>query len=192
MGSSGALPVTAAMAVGMAGNLLTTGEETFLRDALGSATLSTTSGILRLSYWTARKTESSTQVRVYTGGTAAGATPTVCRMGVYSLDPATGNGTLAAAIANDTTLFAAGTTAYTRSLTSTFSKVAGTRYAFGLLVVTGATAPTMVGEVVGSTAEFAVAPPMSASLPGQSDLPASFTAGSLSTSSSRIYAAILP
>lgn len=178
----------------MAQNLLTTGEETLSREMADStAVSSSTSGSLRLTYFTARKSETITQVRLYSGGTAAGATPTLCRIGLYTV---AANGSLTALVAsttNDTALFAAANTAYTKSWSSSYAKVAGQRYALGVLVVSGAAMPTFLGRVLGSAAEAStIAPILSASVSGQSDLPASVALGSLGTSGNRIYAALLP
>jgi hypothetical protein len=174
---------------------LTTGEEAFHRDLAVLNSLAVGTGDLRLSFFTARKSETTTQVRVVTGGTAAGATPTVCRIGLYEV-AANGNGTLVASTTNDTTLFAATNTAYTKAWSSSYAKVAGKRYAVGICVVTGATAPQFCGTGFGSGGAGSepanVAPRLSGSLSGQSDLPSSFTEGALGPSARRIYAAILP
>lgn len=172
-------------------NLLTVGEENMLREFINTATVSQTSGVMRLTYFTARKTETTTQVRVLSGGTAAGATPTLCRIGLYSIDAA-GAGTLVAATASDTTLFAGANLAYTRAWAAPYNKVAGQRYAIGTLVVTAATAPTLCGHSVSNSAEAQVAPAIAAALTAQADLPASYAAGSLTSSSLRPYAALLP
>jgi hypothetical protein len=174
-------------------NLLVVGEETLARDLASSQTIAIGSGELRLTYFTARKTETTAQVRVVTGGTAAAATPTLCRIGLYRI-AADGAGTLIAAIANDTALFAATSTAYTRSWIAGVAKTVGQRYAVGTLIVTGAATPTFVGvNTAGSvSSEATVAPRLSATLAGQADLPASFTDAALSTGARRYYAAILP
>jgi hypothetical protein len=175
----------------LSANLLTTGEETCPRELINSSSLSTTSGILRLTYWTARKTESITQVKTYSGGTAAGATPTLVRIGVYSIDSA-GAGSLVASTVSDTSLYAGTVTPYTKSFSATFNKTAGARYALGVLVVTGATAPTVAGNGLAISTEALIAPYESALLSGQTDLPNSFAQGSLSASGNRVYAALLP
>ncbi|GAA0494815.1 hypothetical protein Ade02nite_19680 [Paractinoplanes deccanensis] len=175
-------------------NLLTVGEETIARDMAISGGMITNTQVLRLTHFTARKSESTTQVRMISGGTAAAATPTLVRMGLYLVD-GNGDGTLVASTANDTSLFAATNTAYTRSWTAPYAKVAGQRYALGVLVVTAATAPQLVGNSiagVGAAAEPSVAPRLSGSLAGQADLPASFTAASLAATGQRFYGVLLP
>jgi len=173
-------------------DLLTTGQETFSKRLAQSTTGTTmTTQILRLSYFTARKTETSTQVRVLSGGTAAGATPSLARIGLYTI-AANGDGTLAASITSDTALFAATSTAYTRSWSSSIGMVAGNRYALGVLVVTAATAPVLLSNVVGVASEAGVAPIVGGTISAQTDLPSSFLSGSVSASSSCVYGAILP
>jgi hypothetical protein len=172
-------------------SLLTSGEETMLRDCIASSGVSATTGNLRLSYFQARKTETTTQVRISTGGTAAAATPTLCRIGLYSI-AASGDGTLVASTVNDTTLFAAVNTAYLRSWSSSYAKSAGLWYALGVLVVSGAATPTFLGTTAVTPSELAISPRLTGNIGSQADLPSSFTAGSLTTTGSRIYAAILP
>lgn len=171
--------------------LVESGEETVRRDNVTSGALATGSGTLRLTYFKARKTEQTTQVRLLSGSTAAGATPTLVRAGIYSIDT-NGDGTLIGAIANDTALLAATSTGYTRSWTTPFTKTAGTTYAVALIVVTGAATPTLAGAAVTSAADMALAPRLSAALASQTDLPASFTAAGLTTSITRFYALVLP
>jgi hypothetical protein len=177
---------------GYQGGFLTTGQEVFHRH-LASNTTSTTMAnqVLRLSFFVARKTETSTQVRVLSGGTAAGATPTLARIGLYTI-ASNGDGTLAASITSDTTLFAGTNTAYTRSWSSSIGMVAGNRYALGILVVTGATAPTVLSTIIGVPSESGVAPILGGTISAQTDLPASFLSGGVSASSSCPYGVILP
>lgn len=172
-------------------NLLTVGEETYGRDLSSNAGNTAITGALRLSYFTARKTETTTQCRFISGTTAAGATPTLVRYGLY-LIAANGDGTLVASTPNDTSLFAGTLTPYPKSWLVAYNKVAGRRYAAGVLVVTAAASPTLVGVAIQGTAEAATAPRICGSLAGQSDLPNSFTDASLTAIGARFYAAILP
>lgn len=168
---------------------LTSGEEVFSRDFATNGTNATTSNTLRLSYFTARKSENTTGVRVLSGGTAAGATPTLCKIALF-LIAANGDGTLVASTASDTSLFAATNTAYPKSWAASYAKVSGQRYALGVLVVTAATAPTLTGLAPTSTAEMSLAPRLTGSIAAQSDMPSSFTAGSVASSFSRFYGAV--
>lgn len=175
------------------GNLLTTGQATIARDLVQSAAVGSTAGTLRLTYFTARRSETVTQVRVWSGSTAAAATPTLVRIGLYSV-AANGDVTLVASTASDTALFAATHTSYTKAFSASYDLVKGQRYAVGILVVTGAAAPTYHGATVfpGSGAEATAAPRLAASVGSQTDLPASVVSGSLSNSGNRIYSVLLP
>lgn len=175
-------------------NQLEVGEEVFPRElASSTGAVVPSSGQLRMTNFSARKSETTTQVRVYSGATAAAATPTLCRIGMYLLD-SSGDGTLVAATDNDTTLFASTLTAYTRSWATPYAKVAGQRYAIGVLVVSATTMPSLHGHPLGalSGSEVGVAPALGGMLTGQADLPASFTAGSLIGNGQRPYLVVLP
>lgn len=172
-------------------NKLAAGQSTLPRSFINTNVSFLGSSNLRLSYFTAVKSETSTQVRIISGSTAAAATPTLVRFGLYSV-AANGDGTLVAATTNDTSLLAATATAYTKAWASPYNVVAGTRYAFGVLVVSGATMPLLVGSGINDATEVAIAPRITGAIGGQADLPASFLAGSVGLSGSRIYAAILP
>jgi hypothetical protein len=173
------------------GQMLTSGEENMPREsiAVSSVALSTTN--LILTYFTARKTETCNNIKSVCGGVAAAATPTLCRMGVYSV-AANGDLTLVAACASDTAMWATINTIYTRALTSAFSKVAGQRYATGLLVVTAATAPQVFGTSAGFSTISAGAPRISGYVAAQADLPANVAAGSISNTALRPYVEVLP
>lgn len=170
---------------------LTLGETTIPRETAASA-VTMTSGTLRLCYFTALKTETIATIRAVCAGTAAGATPTLVRYGVYSVDPGTGDLTLIASTVNDTALFAANNTQYPKALSATWDKVAGTRYAIGLLVVTAAAAPTIDGAAFsGGSAEMGAGPRISGNKTGETDLPATITDASLTNTTSMIYAAAI-
>jgi hypothetical protein len=160
------------------------------KDAFGAAS----SGALLLTYFTAQRTESITQIRTYLGGTPAGATPTLCRFGIWSVasadDALTG---LVASTPNDTALFNSANAAHTKSFSATFSKVAGTRYAVGVLVVSGAAIPTFLGcGVNSSTLDIVAVPRLSATVASQTDLPSTVAAGSLAASSRLVQFRLLP
>lgn len=156
--------------------------------AVNTATLSG-SGQLYLNYWTADKTELITNLAQVTASTAAGATPTLCRTGIYGV-ASDGSLTLVASIANDTTLWAAASTLYTRALTTPWQKVAGVRYATALLIVTGAAVPTFVGmqhvASIPSGNVLLAAPTKAAKVTGQTDLPATIAVGSLTAATARV------
>jgi hypothetical protein len=169
---------------------LTTGESTLLRRQCNAANVPSGTGNCRFTFFTARKTETVTQIRTISGSTAA-VTSTLCRVGIYSVD-GSGNLTLIASTANDTALWAATNTAYTKSLSDSFSKVRGTRYAVGLIFV-GTTAPTFVGINTGfASSEFGIGPRLGALTGSNADLPATVAVGSLTDTSTQSYTVLLP
>jgi hypothetical protein len=162
----------------------TSGETTTPRLTLGLAPGTPVSQTLYLTFFKAKKTETCTNIRTYSA-TAATATPTVCQLAIFSED-GSGNLTQIAIITNDTTLWAGGSVGYTRSWVTPWSKVAGVRYALGLLVVSGVTLPTLYGltfpnaAIVGTI--MATAPRAYAVVPSQATMPSSVLASSFAAS----------
>lgn len=174
---------------------LASGVSTIPRRMNSSAAAATlASGGMRLTYFTPPASFTSSQVRMLGGGTAAGATPTLVRAGLYSI-AGDGAATLVASTASDTALFAAANTVYTKSWSAPVALAGGNRYALGILCVTAAVAPTLVGSVLGNASastEAAIAPRLSGSLNSQTDLPESFADASLVTHAGLFYVAVLP
>lgn len=163
------------------------GQETLPRWAATNSTgVTMSTGVLRLSYFTARRTATVTALRLNSGTTAAGATPTLARYGLYSVD-SSGNLTLMSAITSDTSIFSVALTTYTRSLAASQTVVAGQRYAIGAIVVTTATAPTIMGALAATGNENAISPQLCGTLTGQTDLPSSITAASVAQTQSVFY-----
>lgn len=175
--------------VGLVGDFLDTGEETVTRDTCGVGTGLGNSN-LHLTYFTARKTETTTQVRTY-NTTAAGATPTLSRVGLYLAD-SSGNGTLVAATASDTSFWTAANSNAIRAWTVPYAKIAGQRYAVGILCVTAAALPSLLCTTVLATPETLMSPLISGRIASQADLPATFTAASLVSQNARYFTAVLP
>jgi len=174
-------------------NALAVGEEVYTRERADASTVSMLTQALRLTYFTARKAQTTTKVRVRSGTTAAGATPTLCRIGLYLID-GVGDGTRVASILNDTALFNLASTGFTRDWSVPYLMVVGQRYALGILVVTTAALPTIAGYTYGTAMdeEGAMTPRLTGRLSTQTDLPASFVDTSLIASVSRYYGVILP
>ncbi len=170
---------------------LFSGEAVFSREEIASSGVGVGTGSLRLTYFTAGKTETISQVRLHTGSTAAGATPTICRIAVYLVDDATQNLTLVASTANDTTLFSVATNEYVKAFSAPFTKYKGNRYAIGVLVVTAFTLPNFCGQNSIPAAETSKAPRITG-YSAQADIVASITDASLTAGASRIYFALLP
>jgi hypothetical protein len=167
-------------------NQLAAGEETYPR-LLGTSGQSLTSQQLRLTFFTARATGSTTGVRLYSGSVNSSGL-TLARIGLYSVNATTGAGTLVASTASDTTLFNSATTKYTKSWSVAFTKVAGNRYALGVLVV--GTTPGSVYAYTAPPDECAFAPRTGGALAAQADLPGSFTDAGLAISGFMPYAAL--
>lgn len=125
------------------GNGLPNGDLAFPREI---AILDTpyNTGWLALSFVTATRTRQISKLLAWTGLTAAAATPTLCKMALFSAD-ASNNLTLISATANDPTLFTTISTAYTPALLTPSTVSRGSRYAIGLLVVSAAATPSFVG-----------------------------------------------
>jgi len=150
---------------------------------VGGGAYTLTSGVLRLGYFTARRSEVVKALRLWPGSTAAGATPTLLRWGVYEV-AANGDLTLVAAIDNNAAGFASvtsGAGTYKKATLADWNKVRGQRYAAAVLCVTTATAPTIMGNPVGASNGVLndLAPKMAGTVTGQSDLPASLAAASV-------------
>lgn len=162
-------------------NDLDVGEIVPRRTAINSGVV-VASGVLYLAYFTADKSETIATLTAATSTVAAAATPTLCRMGLYSVS-STGDLTLVASTPNDTTLFAATSTSYAKALSVPYAKVAGQRYAVGMIVVSSAAMPTFAGSQMTATNWMNVLvrlnPAIAGRLLGQTDLPATVLVASL-------------
>jgi len=178
-------------ALALAGDRLTTGVEVTQRDRF-STTITPSSGTLRLTFFTSSKTLDVASLRTLTRGTA-GASLTVAKQALFSVDE-NDDSTLMAATANSLAAFTANTRV-TQALTASKRVVRGRRYAHAVLFV-GTTPPNIIGTVVtaGSafTAECGEPPRYAGTLAGQSDIPSSVTAASLTNSAQRHYGALIP
>lgn len=153
---------------------LTKGDATMDRSTGGSVT-NIIASRLTLSYFTAKRSYTATKVMAVVNG-AAGATPTLCRFGIYSFPVDDDNGVLVAATANDTAMFSV-SGVIQPNFTVPVDIVAGGRYAVGLLVVTAAAVPSVLGagNTTGVLNGKANGNPAVCSFrSGESDLPSSF------------------
>jgi hypothetical protein len=174
------------------------GETTIDRMQITSGAIGWSSGALMLSYFTARKTESIATLGFLCGSSAA-SSPTLIRAAVYSVsNPATGAlAAQLAATASDTALFAVANERYTKALSTAWAKVAGTRYAIGVLQVSAGSF-NLSGKLggasatVGSAAIYALSPVVAKRVTGLTDLPADPTAVTLASYGGRIYAEAIP
>lgn len=182
--------------VGLAPNLgspLASGEATFDRRFSAALSAASVSGVLELTYFVATKTETINTLALYCAGIIAG-TPTLIRYGVYSV-ASNGDLTLVASTASDTALFAVASTRYPKALSAPWSKVAGTLYAVGELVL-ATTVPSVYGMTTGASNVlsdiFALEPRLSGSRNGQTDLPSSITSGNVVQSRKAPYVEMIP
>lgn len=157
------------------------------------------SGVVAVTTFEALKSETITRIRTFSGSTAAGATPTMCKVGVYSVAD-NGDLTKLAETANNTGLWAATHTAYTENLLTSFEKVAGRRYAVAMVIVTAATIPThMTGMNVAvvsagyDSGMIGELPKLAGRVSGQTDLPATIANASVAaTPFGSFHALLLP
>ena len=132
-----------------------------------------------ISFFTPLVSKTVTQIAMHSQTAASGVT--FARMGLYTYNEATNALTLVARTDNDTTLFTAANTGYTRSLSATggyptsYNIVAGTRYGLAF-AFSATTVGTQSGKLVtGAASTGALFPRTSGALAGYSDLPASGT-----------------
>lgn len=143
-------------------------------------------GLLYLTGFVPQVSFTASKIRTYVPG--AGNTTTSCWLGIYSIVPSTGAGTLIAITANDITISVAGL--HTTNLVTPVALVAGNAYMYANLGVGGTYTPAS-----GPSTNLGIAgwsnPRIAAFLSGQSTMPASFTLGSLTVTSTPVYAEIL-
>lgn len=152
------------------------------KDQITTNQLALTTQLLRLAFFDCVKTMTVTQIRTWTGAQAAGATPTICKMALF--DVAASDGALSGGLVttNDTAMWNALNTTYTKNLPSSKVLVAGNRYACGALCVTGAVVPQVIGR--GPTfylgfAEHLVNPFSHGLVSAQTDIATSYSAASI-------------
>ena len=165
-------------------------QATMDRNSVSSNSVGTSSGTLRLAYFTADRALVATKVRVNTGSAAAAATPTLCRIGVYR-ENADGSLTLLQSTANDTGLWAAIGSRYTRDLLGSVTLAQGARYAIGILIVTGGTTPNFTGQSALHADEINEAPRTAGVASSFTDLPSSVAAGSIAGTTSHVYGVLV-
>jgi hypothetical protein len=183
----GATGNIAALTAAAARNLLTSagpvhtdvdiGEANAPRLIANSAVSALNSGAVYVVYFTAQKTEAVASIRISTGATAAAATPSLVKFGFYSVASPYGVAadlTLLGVTANDTSIFASVNTSYTRALVTPTTKTAGQRYAIGVLVVSAAATPTLLGLSLNS-AEAGNDMVLCATIAGQTDITGDIT-----------------
>ena len=142
------------------------------------------SGGLIVSYWTAATTQTAGHIITYTAGTAmTNANATLARIAVFAVNAATGALTSQLAITADlhTTLYGTTYAAYNSAFGATWSQVAGTMYAVGILVVCSSGLPVISGCTPSALNLVPASgiPPLFGYVTAQASMPASVVAGSL-------------
>jgi hypothetical protein len=156
---------------------------------IGNFTGTPSSATTYFTFFTPRITHSITSISVVSALTQTTGQSLV-RFGLYTVD-GSGNATLVARTASDTTIFSAVNTVYTRAFNTTggypssYTCVAGTRYAIGVVIV--AATPGTVYTAFNSipSALSTLSPRMTGLVAATSDLPT--TASSYSTSTVGIW-----
>jgi hypothetical protein len=170
------------------GEVLTSGEAIFYRRWATNDITMTTQTVF-ISYWVAASNGSSDHFETVTGGTAATAI-TYANMGIYTID-ASGNLTLAASTGDvHASVWGSTFTGYNVALTTKFTRVAGVRYAAGILAV-GAGVPALSGSS-GNGTYYGLAPVLGATVTGQATLPASIVIGNISSNFQAVEAVLTP
>lgn len=152
---------------------------------IGNFTGTPSSGSTYFTFFTPRTTTSVSSITIASASTQTTGQSLV-RFGLYTVD-GSGNATLVARTASDTTIFSAVNTVYTRSFNTTggyaasYTLTAGTRYAIGVVVV-AATVGTVYTAFNSIPATLStLAPRMTGLVAATADLPASATTYSTST-----------
>ncbi len=124
-------------------------------------------------------------IRMVTDSVAASGT-TYAAFGLYSVNASNGAMTLLASTSNTAAIFNATYTGFTETLSASYTLVAGTSYAFAVLIVGSSQSPTIYGAYLGALG--GASPVLSYTLAGQSTLPSSVTGGSASSANHLGYA----
>jgi hypothetical protein len=174
--------------------LLPNGEMTMERNGgLNTNQAGANDQMMKLTYFTAARSETISKVRVAVGAVASAGTPTRAQMAVWEADDAGALTLLVASTPNDnTTLFGGSTNSIrTKSFSAPFNKVRGRRYACGLLMVTASTAPQFLGASYSSVAGLSGLDQRSGGQYATSTLPATVVAGSVADTTSVVHFELL-
>ena len=139
------------------------------------------------------QTQLVSNIQLLVGATAAAATPTVIRFGIYTISGTTA--TLAISTPNDTTLLAATNALSGRAVSTPGTINRGQDYFLGAIVVTGAAAPVMAGRAAATPIATATVQDtlfgsglrQAGTIAAQADLPASFTTTNLVATATSIW-----
>lgn len=179
----------------LAASVLTTGFSNQKRGLGISSQQVLGSGGVYLTFFRAPKSETVANIKMVSGTTAAGATPTLVKYALFSV-AANGDITRIGITASDTGIFAAASTAYTRALLAGAAVVAGSIYASAMLCVTAAAAPSVIstpGVSAGSSGALGlISPKLCGIVLAQADIAASYTNAQITQATPRYYAELTP
>jgi hypothetical protein len=160
------------------------------RTGMGSVAATGMSGTVALTFFRACRTQVLSRWDMATCSTPFGATPTLIRGGLYTLDSLS-NLTLAASSANDTTLGTVANTKFGKAFSTALEVYFGLWYAYAFLWVSAAAAPTLLGpaSAAGSThVALDTDPRVNGVFAGQSDLPAAITVAQVAAANTMFWA----
>lgn len=161
--------------------------ESFSRTFITTTSITPITGQLHLTYFRCRVQLPISNVVIARTGTAPSVTPTLCRIGLYSVDSSSGDLTLVGSTANDTALFNGTNTTTTKALQATVTSIPGQLYALGLLCVQpSGTLPTFAGHNIAQVVST-VNPRLMGGLGSQTDLPATILGTDVVQVNQRIY-----
>ena len=162
------------------------GESVYPRVAPAANGAAATTQSLRLVGMLCKRTEPISNIAFSTGTTAAGATPTLVRYGLWERSPLRESYSLVASTVSDLTLLVAANTRYPKATSAPYTKQQGQEYLVGCLVVSAAAMPTFqqysTAIYTGFAAQLLLPPVRTAQLAAQADLPAIITVSALTIS----------
>ena len=147
--------------------------------------------VLYLSYVTSPKVFTAANHAMYSSATAAAATPTTVKFGLFTV-AANGDLTRVAITANQTSTFVVPNTRYPWPYLASVGIVPGQVYASGWLIDSAVAMPTVIGPtaLTPTATAWSQAPKLNGVITAQTDIAATYTAGQVAASALRHYAEI--
>jgi hypothetical protein len=172
---------------------LSEGESTITRGETTTTAVTMTTKVLRLGFFLALKTEKIKHFRADCATAYSGGVPSVVRFGAWLVNPTTGKLEMVGQSANNTALLEKSGVPVEPEAEAAWEKVAGQRYALGLLVVTAGTAPTIGGQLGSlNSEEQARTPRLCAAQTATEALPSTIENAALQNSSAVPYLVVAP
>ena len=170
------------------------GESVFDRIPLTNSNASA-SGQIRFAGFICQRSEVVKTVRLVTGGTAAGPTPTFGKVGVYHRFGA--NWVKEAESINDINLFNAANSTFNVAMVSPMRKIVNEQYLVAQMMISAAALPVFQCPSSGWVTAYMTdvlnqLPRLTGALTGQTDLPASIPDASIVNTTGTFHALLLP